>query len=529
MDQHNQSNEPHTEQQHPPIQQTHPVRSRFPDRISPRYATRTAMVWLITIALVALLIAMQAIGRYASEPADIAPPSPDAIGSMQLRISARHGVGIKNFEQFLPATSGASPTQQIVDQLGELAEDQPIQLIRVAGYTHFFRPDDPTQALARLDSAEQFIADLDEQKRERWEDYGYLADIAAFRTIINESPQSLTPDQRDRLLDRYGEPATAALVARLGDETPERKAFLAQGLRTSITLIVAFLIVAIAGLTGLVLFIIGMVMLGSGRFQTQYERSLLPHLNEAQDDAQHESPQQAPPALTLESFAWFLVAFLAVQVIVGTMVVYLANALGIAESYRTLLLLPFLWALLILALWPVWRGMSGSWNRRALGLHRGKGVLREIGAGFVGYLAGLPVVALGLAGTLVMMLLSDLIGLDPDGSHPAPDMIAGGGIVPILALISLAVVWAPVVEEIFFRGALQHHLRRSHGFFLSALITGFIFAVIHPQGLVGIPVLTAIGFVFSMLREWRGSIIAPIVAHAINNGFVFTMLIVALA
>ena len=80
-------------------------------------------------------------------------------------------------------------------------------------------------------------------------------------------------------------------------------------------------------------------------------------------------------------------------------------------------------------------------------------------------------------------------------------------------------VWAPLVEETMFRGALHGHLRRTAPILVSALISGFVFAAIHPQGLGGIPALTAMGINFALLREWRGSLIAPITAHAINNFF----------
>ena len=65
------------------------------------------------------------------------------------------------------------------------------------------------------------------------------------------------------------------------------------------------------------------------------------------------------------------------------------------------------------------------------------------------------------------------------------------------------------------------------GWIVSGLITGVIFAAIHPQGWTFIPVLSAIGFVFAALREWRGSILAPMTAHALNN-FVMISLLVAM-
>jgi membrane protease YdiL (CAAX protease family) len=52
-----------------------------------------------------------------------------------------------------------------------------------------------------------------------------------------------------------------------------------------------------------------------------------------------------------------------------------------------------------------------------------------------------------------------------------------------------------------------------------------LFAAIHPQGWVGIPVLATIALVLATLREWRGSIVAPVVAHACVNGVTVTILV----
>ena len=97
-----------------------------------------------------------------------------------------------------------------------------------------------------------------------------------------------------------------------------------------------------------------------------------------------------------------------------------------------------------------------------------------------------------------------------------------------LFCLLLAAVLAPLLEETLFRGALHRYLRGRLGFFLSALITGVIFAGLHPQGWLAIPALGSIGIGFSLLREWRDSLIAPTVAHAINNGLLITVVWLAL-
>lgn len=76
-----------------------------------------------------------------------------------------------------------------------------------------------------------------------------------------------------------------------------------------------------------------------------------------------------------------------------------------------------------------------------------------------------------------------------------------------------------------FRGALYRHLREAFGGWgkafsvvASILVSSFLFAVIHPQGIVGVPLLAAVAIVLAILREWRSALIAPIVMHMIVNG-----------
>ena len=92
----------------------------------------------------------------------------------------------------------------------------------------------------------------------------------------------------------------------------------------------------------------------------------------------------------------------------------------------------------------------------------------------------------------------------------------------------MACVWAPIVEETMFRGALFGYLRRRAPWAISGILTAFVFAAVHPQGWIGIPLLATIGFILSAVREWRGSIIASMSAHALNNASAVLMLVLLL-
>jgi membrane protease YdiL (CAAX protease family) len=83
-----------------------------------------------------------------------------------------------------------------------------------------------------------------------------------------------------------------------------------------------------------------------------------------------------------------------------------------------------------------------------------------------------------------------------------------------------------------FRGVLYRHLREaSRGWrvglsvLFSATVVSFIFAVIHPQGLVAVPLLMALAYAFTAVREWRGTLIPGMVAHGITNGVTMTLLL----
>jgi membrane protease YdiL (CAAX protease family) len=72
---------------------------------------------------------------------------------------------------------------------------------------------------------------------------------------------------------------------------------------------------------------------------------------------------------------------------------------------------------------------------------------------------------------------------------------------------------------------LYQHLREATGrgsrwvsVLVSSLGTGFLFAALHPQGWLALPVLMSLAVVFALAREWHRSVVPCIVAHGINNG-----------
>ena len=159
-------------------------------------------------------------------------------------------------------------------------------------------------------------------------------------------------------------------------------------------------------------------------------------------------------------------------------------------------------------------------------------------AGLVGYIAGFPLLVLS---AFFMIGLMAAFGeqASPDNfqpvyepSHPINETMEAGGASVFFWVALMTCVMAPLVEETIFRGVLYRHLRDMTAWsrvllstFSSAAISGFVFAAIHPQGIFVVPVLGTLGFIFAVVREWRGSLIAPMVMHAIHNGMVTLMLV----
>ena len=185
--------------------------------------------------------------------------------------------------------------------------------------------------------------------------------------------------------------------------------------------------------------------------------------------------------------------------------------------------------------WPVLRGISWSDVRKDVGLSFGRDAWSIPFVGIGGYLSALPVVGVAMVITLLMMAVASSFAGDGDATgspiHPIVEPILRGNWTVRLQLLLVA-VFASVPEEIMFRGVLYRHLRDAGSklgyvgsVIFAMLLNSFVFAVIHPQGLFGIPILMSLAMVFTLVREWRGTIIPSIIAHALVNAGTSTMLL----
>lgn len=302
---------------------------------------------------------------------------------------------------------------------------------------------------------------------------------------------SLSSAERDELKQELGWCGKLALTWQMKESEPARAEVLQDAHRTAATLVGAFVvIIGLLGI-GLILGILALIFSLTGVIHSSYV------------------PGPPPASAYVEGFALFLALYVGVSFAKP-----LLEKMGVAG------LIIMQVAIFSCALWPLVRGVRFSDFRMAAGWHMGKGLFTEIGCGLVGYLSGLPIVALGALTTFILVKVTHA----EQPIHPIAGE-ANGGFWNAVMLYVAAAVLAPVMEETLFRGLLYHHTRTKLPWALAAVIVGIIFASIHPQGWAAIPVLGSIGFVLAMIREWRGSLIASVTAHAFNNGMMVTMLI----
>jgi membrane protease YdiL (CAAX protease family) len=319
-------------------------------------------------------------------------------------------------------------------------------------------------------------------------------DALLFLQLYRDGAASLKPDQRISL-ERYGWFGQLALSQVRADSDPARKAILQSSLYTVVAIVGFTLGIFLASFIGLILLTIAIVLFVKGRLRS---RLTIP---------------ENPDVSLIESFAIYLAGFTVLPVLF----------LWLFPHQRLAAISMALLPVVIAAFWPRLRGASWKDCRMAFGWHCGRGVLREIGAGVLGYIAGLPVL---MAAVVLVSIISRYAGKMP--VHPIIYEFSRGPRYVIFGII-LACVWAPLVEETFFRGVLFGYFRRHFHWAFSGILVAMLFAIIHPQGWLGLPLLGSIGFILSAIREWRGSIIASMSAHALNNASAVLFLILVIS
>ncbi len=95
----------------------------------------------------------------------------------------------------------------------------------------------------------------------------------------------------------------------------------------------------------------------------------------------------------------------------------------------------------------------------------------------------------------------------------------------------LALLVAPVAEELFFRGMLYNALRRRLHLVVAALLQALVFGFLHPFAVVDSALVALVGLTCALLYEWRKTLLTPMLLHSMVNmvGIVVMQVAVAVA
>jgi hypothetical protein len=460
-----------------------PARRRLSDIVG------VILAWLMVVAVVVVIL----LGvRRSRNPNEIAPAPQQGLSPMlalqgRYLIGAAEILGGANRGQFLtqlPSLEKGGGPERLAAAIvgGELGNDetalQCLERIRrdVKASTLKFSPEDQAN-LERLTKLYQGVALAEE-------------DQTAIRKALSW--------HGDLALSRGADPATRAAV-------------LGRAKRTAMVIFLGF------GGAGIVfcLGVAGLIMLGAYAVMGRVRSALV--------------TRQPRSSLYFETFALYLAFFLIVSAAAGFL---LPQPLRLPGAGAAAL------SSLIVLVWPVIRGLSWQQVRSDIGLNVGRGFLREVAAGFASYAMMLPLLVAGAILMLLLMAIARKMG--PGGeidapTHPAVAPLFTGDRTTQILLLLFGAVIAPIVEEIMFRGLMYRYLRDVTGrrmatglsFLVSGLVMNFIFAAIHPQGWLAIPALMGIAFGLTVAREWRGSLIAPIMAHGLSNGLIMLLGVLA--
>lgn len=228
----------------------------------------------------------------------------------------------------------------------------------------------------------------------------------------------------------------------------------------------------------------------------------------------------------LETFAAWLAWFIALQFMFAFVMAMLSM------QHLVLQFSPLMFFVSLLALvWPCLRGVPVSQMLKDIGWEL-RNPFKEAAVGAFCYLAMIVPLAMGVIATTGLEY--QVTRLLPPGefesrttvSHPIEQEIASGDPTIWAFMLIATCIAAPVVEETVFRGVLYRYLRdgaskrftTGTSIAIAAILNAVLFAAIHPQGIIAVPLLSSLAIGFSLVREWRGSLIAPMTMHAIHNG-----------
>lgn len=251
---------------------------------------------------------------------------------------------------------------------------------------------------------------------------------------------------------------------------------------------------------------------------------------------EEEGAESGSAVTTAEPFPvpwspWTAVAVFALQffavTVLGVLLAAVVGSGAVGETFqRAALVLASSLAAAGFTLFVVYRRFPGeTWRLRGPQRPTWRAVLTGLGYGLGSYF----VVGFGLASLLQALATAGGAEL-PEVQTTFREFAADPAIVPFF--LFGAIVLAPIGEELLFRGMLFQALRSRVGVWPGIGLSAIAFAVVHwdPTTTLGgnLLVVTTI-FALGMLLAWMfhrtGTLVVPVVAHAIFNAISAVLLV----
>jgi membrane protease YdiL (CAAX protease family) len=129
----------------------------------------------------------------------------------------------------------------------------------------------------------------------------------------------------------------------------------------------------------------------------------------------------------------------------------------------------------------------------------------------------LGLIGLTLAADILIDLAGPSLGLRTHWSDGFPEDLLWSSRARIAVDTFGAVAWAPVVEELTFRGLLYGTLRTRMGALPAAALSAIVFVLPHDYGLAGSLSVLWSGLIWAVAYERTRSLLPAVLAHSANN------------
>jgi uncharacterized protein len=144
---------------------------------------------------------------------------------------------------------------------------------------------------------------------------------------------------------------------------------------------------------------------------------------------------------------------------------------------------------------------------------------------FVEALIAAPAAVLFLANTvLTPLLLVRLFGQKELPPSPFDPFVHSPDRLEVLSFRIMAVMVAPVVEEVFFRGMLYNALRQKLYLIVAILLQAVVFGLYHPFGVVFSSTIAFGALGVAAVYEWRKTLVATVLLHTFVNGIALVLM-----